>query len=182
VPDLIAPTSTLHLAWLEAHREWGAGQHEDGFGLSETDETQTAEGFAAWIGRLVNQSDSTTPVPAGEAHCTYRWIVDDTKLLGGIALRHEFTDFVARMGHIGYGVRPSARGRGVATWALGRMLDEARTIGLERVLIVCERDNNVSVRVIEHHGGVLDDAVATDQLQPRRYWINCDPTHSRRTL
>jgi predicted acetyltransferase len=172
VPDLIVPSSIFHLAWLEAHREWGAGQHEDGFGLCESDETETAEGFAAWIGRLVTQSDSTIPVLAGQAHCTYRWIVDGPKLLGGIALRHEFTEFVARMGHIGYGVRPSARGRGIATLALGRMLDEARTIGLERVLIVCEPDNIASSSVIERNGGVLDNAAVTDQLQPRRYWIN----------
>lgn len=171
MPDLIAPSSKFHLAWLEAHREWGAGQHEDGFGLGESDEIETAEGFAAWIGRLVTQSDSTIPVLAGQAHCTYRWIVDGTELLGGIALRHEFTDFVARMGHIGYGVRPSARGRGVATWALGRMLGEARTIGLERVLIVCEPDNVASSGVIEHNGGVLDNPAETDQPLPRRYWI-----------
>lgn len=170
--DLIAPISTFHHAWLEAHREWGTGQHEDGFGLAETDEIEMAEGFATWIGRFVNQSDSTIPVLAGQAHCTYRWIVDGTELLGGIALRHEFTDFVARMGHIGYGVRPTARGRGVATWALRQMLDEARTIGLERVLIVCEPENIASASVIEHNGGVLDDAAPTDQLHPRRYWIN----------
>jgi predicted acetyltransferase len=175
VLHLIAPTSSFHHVWLEAHREWGPGQHEDGFGLSETDETETAEGFAAWIDRLVNQSDSTIPVHAGQGYCTYRWIVDGAEVLGGIALRHESTDFVARMGHIGYGVRPSARGRGVATWALGRMLDEARTVGLERVLIVCEPDNIASASVIEHNGGVSDDAEATDQLEPCRYWINLWP-------
>lgn len=170
--DLIAPRSGFHRAWLEAHREWGKGQHEDGFGLGETDEVETAEGFALWIDRLVNQSWSTIPFLAGQAHCTHRWIVDGTELLGGIALRHEFTDFVERMGHIGYGVRASARGRGVATWALGRMLDEARTIGLERVLIVCEPDNIGSATVIGHNGGALDDSPTTDLLQPRRYWIN----------
>jgi predicted acetyltransferase len=172
VPDLIAPSSSFHRAWLEAHREWGPGQHEDGFGLDETDEIETAEGFAAWIRRLIEQSDSTRPMLIGQAHCTYRWIVDGGEILGGIALRHELTDFVAQMGHVGYGIRPSARGRGVATWALGQMLDEAQTIGLERLLIVCEPENIASARVIEHHGGVPDEDAATDRLQTRRYWIN----------
>ncbi len=76
------------------------------------------------------------------------------------------------MGHIGYGVRPSARGRGVATWALGRMLDEARTIGLERVLIVCDPDNIASATVIEHNGGALDGTPATDLLKPRNIGTN----------
>lgn len=168
----MVPTSTFHLGWLAAHREWGPGLHEDGFGLAETDEVETPQGFTAWVDRLLNQSRSTTPILAGQTQCTYRWIVEGTELLGGIALRHEFTELVACVGHIGYGVRPSARGRSVATWALGRMLDEARTIGLERVLIVCEPDNIASSTVIERNGGVLDEAPATDQLQHRRYWID----------
>jgi RimJ/RimL family protein N-acetyltransferase len=159
VLDLIAPNPTFHLSWLAAHREWGPGQHEDGFGLGEADEIDTADGFAVWIGHLGLQAD-----------CTFRWIVDGSELLGGIALRHKFTDFVARVGHIGYGVRPSARGRGIATWALGRILDEARTIGLDQLLVVCERGNIASASVIEHHGGVLEEAEVTEEA--RRYWIN----------
>jgi predicted acetyltransferase len=52
------------------------------------------------------------------------------------------------------------------------MLDEARMIGLERVLLVCEPDNIASATVIEQNGGARDDTPETDQLQPRRYWIN----------
>ena len=174
MPELIAPTAGFHEAWLQAHREWGPGQHEDGFGLSNEDEVETAEGFAIWIRRLVDQSDLTVPVGADHEHCTYRWIVEGNELLGGIALRHEFTDFVARMGHIGYGVRPSARRRGLATWALGHVLDEAKVLGLERVLIVCGADNFASAKVIENHGGILDEAPDVDH---RRYWIQaaCRP-------
>ena len=40
-------------------------------------------------------------------------------------------------GNIGYGIRPSARRRGLAAWAVGQMLDEARVRGLNRVLITC---------------------------------------------
>jgi predicted acetyltransferase len=160
MPELIAPTSSFPAAWIEAHREWGPGQHEDGFGLSDEDELDSSEGFASWIRRL-----------AGQSECTYRWIVDGNAVLGGIALRHEFTDFVARMGHIGYGIRPSARRRGVATWALGRMLDEAKAHGFGRALIVCEADNIASAKVIENNGGILEAAGAVGQPEERRYWI-----------
>jgi hypothetical protein len=30
MPELIPPTVRLHAGWLEAHAEWGPGQHEDG--------------------------------------------------------------------------------------------------------------------------------------------------------
>jgi predicted acetyltransferase len=111
MPELIAPTACLHAVWLEAHHEWGPGVHEDGFGLWPADEVESPDGFAAWVARLAAQSDPAKPVDAGRVHCTYRWIAEDGRVLGGIVLRHELSDFVRRAGHIGYGIRPSV-GRG----------------------------------------------------------------------
>jgi predicted acetyltransferase len=76
-----------------------------------------------------------------------------------------------QLGHIGYGIRPSGRRRGLATWALGRMLDQARRLGLARVLIVCEAGNLASAKTIERHGGVLEDVRDTGHGTVRRYWI-----------
>ncbi len=85
--------------------------------------------------------------------------------------RHDVT---RRDGHIGYGVRPSARRCGVATWALGEMLTQAKGFGLERVLIVCEADNTASIKTIERHGGVLDTIRKTEHGHVRHYWIELD--------
>ncbi|MER7892936.1 GNAT family N-acetyltransferase [Micromonospora sp. NPDC094482] len=173
MPELIAPTVSLHTAWLEARDDWGPGVHEDGFGLRPSDEVDSPAGFAAWVARLTAQSDPATPLEAGQAHCTYRWIVEGDQVLGGIALRHELAnDFLQRIaGHIGYGIRPSARQRGLATWALGRMLEEARGLGLDRVLICCATDNVASAKTIERHGGVLEDVWDTELGAVRRYWV-----------
>ncbi|MDT7727514.1 MAG: hypothetical protein QOI21_4090 [Actinomycetota bacterium] len=51
------------------------------------------------------------------------------------------------------------------------MLDEARVLGLDRVLVVCEADNVASAKTIERHGGVLDDVRDTEHGITRRYWI-----------
>jgi predicted acetyltransferase len=158
-PTLIAPTARLHAAWLEAHTEWGPGLHEDGFGLESTDDIESPEGFAAWIARLTAEPDRGT--------C--RWIVEDERVQGGIALRHQFNE---RTGHIGYGIRPSARGRGLATWALGKMLDQARALNMDRVLLVCAADNPASAKTIEHNGGVLEEIRLTKRGHARRYWIS----------
>ena len=171
MPDLVAPTARLHIAWLEAHEEWGPGAHEDGFGLYSSDEVDSPTGFAAWVARLTAQSDPAKAVEAGRVHCTYRWIVEDGRVLGAIALRHELNERLIQLGHIGYGIRPSARRRGLATWALGRMLDEARGLGLTRVLIVCEAGNLASAKTIERHGGILEDVRDTGNGPMRRYWI-----------
>lgn len=172
VPELIAPTFRLEAAWRAAHEEWGPGVHEDGAGLRPSDDVGTPTGFGRWVARLLAEADPATPLEGGRVHCTYRWIVEGDEVLGAIALRHELNDFLLRAGgHIGYGIRPSARRRGLATWALGRMLDEARGLGLARVLLVCADGNEASARTIERHGGVLEDVRQTEQGLARRYWI-----------
>ena len=121
MPELIEPDAELHSAWSACHREWGPGLHEDGFGVGPDDEVDSAAGFAAWVAR----------VRARPARLW--WIVEHEVVLGGIVLRPFANDQVLRTGHIGYGVRPSARGQGVATWALGRVLPHAREAGMGRV-------------------------------------------------
>jgi predicted acetyltransferase len=170
MPELIPPTARLHAAWLEAHAEWGPGQHEDGFGLHSSDEVDSPAGFAAWLTRLASQPD---PAERAAGHrCLYRWIVEDDRVLGGIALRYGSDDYVRWAGHIGYGIRPSARRRGLASWALGRALEEARAVGLERALLVCAVDNLASAKTIEHCGGVLESVTVSKFGPVRRYWIS----------
>jgi predicted acetyltransferase len=87
-------------------------------------------------------------------------------------VRHELNEFLLRAGgHIGYGIRPSARGRGLATWALRSVLPQASALGLEKVLVTCGDGNLASARVIEKAGGVLEDVRHTELGLTRRYWI-----------
>ncbi|MET7426738.1 GNAT family N-acetyltransferase [Dactylosporangium sp. NPDC005555] len=165
MPELVRPDVRLHSAWLDAHAEWGPGAHEDGFGLRPTDDVDSPAGFAAWVARLSAPSTTTHS-------CTYRWIVQDGRVLGGIALRQGDDEYVRWAGHIGYGIRPSARRRGHATWALARTLDEARSLGLTRLLAVCAPDNPGSVRTLEHCGGIFERVDDTGSGPVRRYWFD----------
>lgn len=149
----------MYEAWLAAHVEWGPGMHEDGFGLTPMDDVETTEGFTQWVER----------VNAAEDLCACRWIVDSERVLGGVALRLLDNDFTRHHGHVGYGVRPSARGHRVGAWALGGILDLARLKGLTRVLAVCESSNVASARTIERLGGILDGG--SEPSNVRRYWI-----------
>lgn len=92
-------------------------------------------------------------------------------MLGGIALRHEFTDYVQWAGHIGFGIRPTARRRGLAAWALDQILHEARALGTDRVLVVCATHNVGSAKTIERVGGVVEEIRNTKHGPVRRYWI-----------
>ncbi|WP_431923399.1 GNAT family N-acetyltransferase [Micromonospora wenchangensis] len=172
MPDLIAPTARLRDAWQEAHAEWGPGQHEDGFGLRPSDEVNSPAGFAAWLARLTPPPDRTG---ASDDTCTYRWIVERergrARVLGGIALRPDGAEQAHWAGHLGYGIRPSARRRGLATWAVRQMLDEARLHGRERLLVVCATDNVASARTIERCGGLFEGIGDTRFGSTRRYRI-----------
>lgn len=164
----------MHAAFLECRAEWGPGLHEDGFGLGADDDVESAEGFAAWVDGLVRLTHSAGEPCAAEKHGSPRWIVEDGRVLGGIVLRHQFDD---DLGQIGYGVRPSARRRGLAGWALRQMLVEARSVlGLSSVLIPCLADNLASARTIESCGGVLEEIREFEGFAVRRYWITLAPT------
>jgi len=169
VAELVLPTVHLHDEFLACRDDWGPGLHEDGFGISADDDLDSPDGFGSWVQdqlRLTHPPGGPCPP---EQHASPRWIVEDGQVLGGIALRHIFDD---DHGHIGYGVRPSARRRGLASWALAQMLNEARgALTVDRVLIVCEADNVASARTIERNGGVLEGVRDGSHGAVRRYWI-----------
>ena len=172
IPALLAPTAGLRGSWLEARDEMGPGAHIDGSGLLAQDDVETAAGFAAWTERLRRCADTSLAPAPGRVHSTYRWVVEDDTYLGTIDLRHELNDFLLQAGgHIGYSIRPSARRRGLATWALARTLERARAMGLDRVLLTCDPDNAASAATIEGGGGQLEDT-RDAVLGPKcRYWI-----------
>jgi predicted acetyltransferase len=172
MPELIAPTVRLRRAWLESRDEWGPGVHEDGAGLRPDDDVDSPDGFAGWVTRLLRASDPSIVPDEGTVHCTYWWIAEGDAVLGAIALRHELNDFLLDAGgNIGYGIRPSARRRGLAGWALGAVLPYAKGLGLDRVLVTCNVANEASRRTIERNGGVLEDIRDTELGRLRRYWI-----------
>ena len=170
--ELIAPTARLRASWLRSRDDWGRGVHQDGAGLRPGDDVDRPDGFAAWVRRLLSESDPAVPPVPGWVHCTYWWIVEDDEVLGAVALRHELNELLLEGGgHIGYGVRPSARRRGLASFALGGVLPYAAKLGLTRVLVTCNVTNEGSRRTIERHGGELDDIRDTELGRMRRYWI-----------
>ncbi len=170
--ELISPTIRLRRSWLASCEEWGRGVHQDGAGLHPDDDVDTPAGFSSWVERLLHEADTSIPAREGRVHATYWWVAQGGTYLGAISLRHELNDFLLRAGgHIGYGIRPSARGRGVATWALRSMLPRASALGLEKVLVTCDDANLASAQVIMKAGGVLEDVRPGELGLTRRYWI-----------
>jgi predicted acetyltransferase len=134
---------------------------------------------AAFVRQLLNPP-TTIVLPDGSLGQrvpeTHFWAVDGDEFLGSISVRHALNAVLEQWGgHIGYGVRPSARGRGLATGMLAQVLDWCRAnLALDRVMLTVAEDNPASQRVVEKNGGVLQDRIPHiwhDGALGRRYWI-----------
>jgi predicted acetyltransferase len=129
--------------------------------------------FAGYLQHL-QQFAQGINLPPGIVRETAYWGVDDATIVGTIRLRRQLNPALEEIGgHIGYEVRPSKRRRGYGTQLLALTLDQARRLGLERVLITCDVDNIGSARIIEKNGGLLQDQgfVAGYDKPISRYWI-----------
>jgi predicted acetyltransferase len=157
--ELVRPQAERYEAWAQAHAEWGPGLHEDGFGISAHDDVDSEDGFRTWVGRLRARPGASW------------WIVEDGRVLGGIALRAPGDASVLEFGHVGYGICPSERGRGVGTWALGQVLAHASRVGIDPVVAVCRDDNVGSIGMLEHYDASLLAIEVRGETRLRRYAI-----------
>lgn len=99
---------------------------------------------------------------------------DHSKILGVTSIRHDLTSYLLKIGgHIGYGIVPSERRKGYAAKMLSLSLDKCHEMGLERVLVTCDKDNIGSAKTILKNGGVLENEYAEDTGNLiQRYWIS----------
>ncbi len=104
------------------------------------------------------------------------FLLDDerNRLLGAVNIRHELNEYLLReAGHIGDGIRPSERRKGYATKMIGLALEECKKLGIDRVLIMCEKNNIGSAKSIQNNGGVLENEIISEDGELlQRYWID----------
>ena len=124
---------------------------------------------------LVERFEFDLELPEDRVPMSHFMLFSEDRLVAMSRLRRRLIPVLLRDGgHIGYEVRPSDRRRGYAGEILRRTLDEARRLGLERVLLTADDGNPQSIRVILRAGGVADG----DSTSPRtglrmlRFWID----------
>jgi predicted acetyltransferase len=123
--------------------------------------------FAAW-----ERGEALT---SGWVPSTTRFLVDKGRILGVFNLRHRLNDHLRLTGgHIGYAVCPSARRRGCGTRLLEAAKEQARVMGIARLLLTCDETNAASRRVIERCGGRFWDTISHDETEGStlRFWID----------
>jgi len=167
---LIKATSKVLNGIDELLLELGDGE----FGFQGSDYARGRMSLTSYLQLLEDMSHGRRLKP-GWIPVTTFWCLDDTgRPVGMSRLRHTLTaQTLARGGNIGYYVRPSQRCKGYGTAILAQTLEEARKLGLDRVLLTTDSENAASIRVIMANGGWLEDQRIDQKTgRPyRRYWI-----------
>ena len=167
---LVEPAPAYKAAILDAVAEMNA------VGEWEISPDAFAARFDAMLRELAAARDPAT-APPGVLPYEDFWLMEQDTWIGLLTLRPRIDEqFLHSGGHIGYVIRPSKRRRGYGTVLLRLGLDKARESGLQRVLLTCDETNIGSRKIIETHGGRLEDAVevAGRSVRKLRYWISLD--------
>lgn len=167
---LVDPRENLREAYVDYMADVRAAEPTDG----AFTHGEVGSDFAAFVRKLEDEAKGIG-LPDGYVPQSTYWLVRGGRILGTSHLRHRLTEALRDFGgHIGYAVRPSERRKGYGTRLLALTLDKARALGLDRVLVTCDRDNIASARVIQHSGGRLDSESPSPHTgtMKQRYWID----------
>ena len=144
---------------------------EDEGGCGSLLECDTIE---EWLAKTRAMTDPVTcPEDRVPADCYMAIRTSDNRLVGMIDLRHHIDHPILGTwgGHIGYSVHPDERRKGYATRMLQLNLENARKLGLQRVMVTCDDDNIASERTIRKNGGLYEKDVPVDGRMVKRFWI-----------
>lgn len=146
--------------------------------------TATGEKIVPWTIRRVDyrnfedyisdfDREANEPSVAGVMATTYFALLEaENKIVGAVSIRHSLNDTLLNSGgHIGDGVRPTERKKGYATEMISLALEKCRDMGIEKVLMTCEKSNVGSAKSIINNGGILENEHEVSGVVEQRYWI-----------
>jgi predicted acetyltransferase len=165
MPELALPRVAVVPSFVEATCRDGGEDHPD-YNLAAAARAQAdALGFVEALLRDVRERSDR---PDGWVPSTHLWWVEGDEYLGRLQIRHRLTTFLREQGgHVGYYVVPAHRRLGHASSMFAASLPVSFALGIDCALVTCDRDNAASRRVIERHGGLLQD----ERAGKMRYWV-----------
>lgn len=165
---LIEPTVELENEYLDMLKDWKDNNEKLMPWVLNLDYTD----FPQMVKKLKDYSNGKGVEESFVEHSTY-WLVDeDNTILGVVNIRHRLNrTLMNRGGHVGYGIRPSYRKKGLATELLRLTLEIVKNMGLNKILLTCNKNNIGSAKTIKNNGGVLESEGYKNGKIIQRYWI-----------
>lgn len=128
--------------------------------------------FEYYIEHLEVKKNNNGLVPDSTFFCLD---VERNVMVGAVNIRHELNDYLLKYGgHIGDGIRPSERRKGYATKMMALALNECKKLGMNQVLMVCDKKNIGSVKSIIKNGGIMENEIIQNDRIMQRYWIDLE--------
>ena len=143
------------IGYLKEHEEAGSSIN----GTGSLDRVLSGWTFEEALERCLRMEEKDYAIKQGRCPGKTFLLIreNDNRLVGTINVRWDLNEAMLRFGgHIGYGIRPSERGKGYSKINLYLGLKEALKCGLSRVMIGCSASNIPSDRTIRALGGVLE--------------------------
>jgi len=146
---------------------------ENGDSMDGTAGLSRTETFEEWYRLILDNACEETVEEGLVPASTYLAIsIADERLIGMIDIRHRLNEFLMNFGgHIGYSVRKSVRRQGYATEMLALALQKCSSLGIDKVLITCDKENIGSAKTIMNNGGKFENEVVEGDGMTQRYWI-----------
>ena len=166
---LIKPSVDLKEEYLSFYQEWLDSGEEMIPWVIEKDPSN----FEEMVQFLLNNEKGINVPEGWVPDSTYWFINHDRRIIGVVNIRHQLTERLRNSGgHIGYGIRPSDRRKGYATKLLSLSLEKTKALGIHKVLVVCDKTNLGSLKVIMNNGGIPDsDFIEDNGNIIKRFWI-----------
>ena len=117
--------------------------------------------------RMCRAHESGKRLPRGSVPYTRYFMCDSTGTIYAQGdVRHYPSESLTRYeGSLGYGTVPDYRGMGFGTQMCRLLLEKARELGYNEVIITCNIENQASARIIEKNGGKLIEICYWQQQQ-----------------
>ncbi|WMJ22555.1 GNAT family N-acetyltransferase [Paludicola sp. MB14-C6] len=166
--QLVKPIPQHETAYWDFIKEW----NEKGEKIIPAAVKPIGNSYQDWLTQTEKfEKKETCPSQFVPAY-TYFLMDNNHKILGAINIRLELNEMLLNYGgNIGYGIAPSERRKGYASTMLALSLPIAKELGLEKVLVCCNKENIGSAKTIQKNNGILEDERANENEITQRYWI-----------
>ncbi len=127
------------------------------------------EEYKEWLKASAESAEKKEIVDGWKVPQTTFWFLEDGKPVGFAKVRHFLTEkLLEEGGNVGYGIRPSARNKGLGKQFVGLLKEECKKLGIEKILLTIRKANVPSRQVALANGGRIEQE--TDE----RYYIWID--------
>lgn len=111
-------------------------------------------------------------LPDGYVQSSTLWLVNNEQIVGVTNIRHRLNDAIKYCGgHIGLGIRPSYRGKGIGAKLMKMSIHYLAQMNVSSIHIHCYKHNFASANMIKACGGKLDSEITEAGLVVQRFVV-----------